>query len=68
MSEKKKSNYTMVRIKRTTQTIAKRQAAKQRRSVANYVDNLILDDADRTPEEIEARELVKAARKINSEE
>ena len=41
---KKPSNYTMVRIKRTTKKIAEMKASKQRRSVANYVDNLILNN------------------------
>ena len=44
--EKKQTNYTMVRIKRTTKKIAEIKASKQRRSVANYVDNLILNDKE----------------------
>jgi len=38
------SKYTMIRIKRTVKEIARSKGSKQHRSIANYVENLILDD------------------------
>lgn len=40
----KPSNYTMVRIKKTIKELAKKNADKQHRSIANYIETLILND------------------------
>lgn len=46
MTENKsvKSDYTMVRIRKSTKEVARQNADKERRSIANYVENLILND------------------------
>ena len=44
---KKPSNYTMIRIKKDIKEIAKHNADKDHRSIANYVENLILKDKKR---------------------
>lgn len=44
VKDKKPSNYTMVRIKKHIKDLAKKRADKQHRSIANYIENLILND------------------------
>jgi len=41
------SNFTMVRIRRTILSLAKKRAAEEDRSVANYIARLIKQDARR---------------------
>lgn len=44
-SKKKKSNFTMVRIRRNILDIARTRADQEDRSVANYIARLIKQDA-----------------------
>lgn len=41
---KSKRNWTMVRMRERILKTAKRQASKQNRSVANYLETLVLED------------------------
>ena len=43
-AEKKISTYTMVRIKKTIKEMAAVRAGEQHRSIANYIENLVLRD------------------------
>ena len=42
--KKKPSKYTMVRVKIPIRDLAKKKADKQHRSIANYVETLIIND------------------------
>lgn len=41
---KKPNKYTMVRIKKDIKELARKNADNQHRSIANYIENLILSD------------------------
>lgn len=45
MAEKKKDGFTMVRIRRSVLAIAREQAGRVDRSIANYIEHLVKEDA-----------------------